>query len=239
MTIGVVLALWQALVVVGRIPAYLLPDPRLVAMRLISLASDADLARHVSTTFAEILIGFLTGSLAGVLVGWIFSRAPALARFLSPLILLLQTAPKIAIAPLLLLWLGLGLLPKVTLIAIVSFFPVLTATLAGLGSVEPSYRELARVLRLSPTRRFLRVELPFALPPILAGARIATTQAVTAAVVGELMGATFGLGYLLSLGQENNDAATVIVAIILLATLGWFLHEAVRAIEIRLLRWRS
>jgi len=159
---------------------------------------------------------------------------------MSPSILLLQTAPKIAIAiaPLLLLWLGLGLGPKVALIAIVVFFPVLAGTLAGLGGVEAAYRDLARLLKLGAGARFLRIDLPFALPPIFAGLRIASTQAVTAAVVGELIGATAGLGYLLSMGQENNDAGVAIAAIALLAALGWGLHQIVHTAEARILRDR-
>ena len=127
--------------------------------------------------------------------------------------------------------------PKVTLIAIVTFFPVMAGAMAGFSSVEKSYHDLAQLLRLSRWQRFRRLELPFSLPPIFAGLRIASTQAVTAAVVGELIGATYGLGYLLSLGQENGDASVVIVAILILSTIGWGFHELIRMIERRALIW--
>jgi ABC-type Fe3+ transport system permease subunit len=112
-------------------------------------------------------------------------------------------------------------------------------TAAGLAALEAPYRDLGRLLRLSPWQHFRRIELPFALPPIFAGLRIASTQAVTAAVIGELMGATFGLGYLLSLGQENGDAAVVIVAVLILSTIGWGFHEVIRLAERRLLAWHE
>jgi NitT/TauT family transport system permease protein len=232
------IAVWWGAVIAFRIPAFLLPTPDAVLGRFLFMAREGQLERHAAATLTELGLGFAVGAVAGLLVGWAFDRLPLLGRLMSPLILLLQTAPKIAIAPLLLLWLGLGLGPKVVLIALVSFFPVLTGTVTGLAAVEPGYRDLSRLLDLSTAMRFRRVELPFALPAIFAGLRIATTQAVTAAVVGELIGATYGLGYLLSVGQENNDAALVLAAILMLSTLGWAMHEVVRAAETRVLAWR-
>ena len=212
-------------------PGISLAGPDAIASRFVFLARSAELAEHIRVTLSEIAIGFGIGGLLGVALGWMFVHVPRLGRLLSPLILLLQTAPKIAIAPLLLLWLGLDMGPKVTLIAIVTFFPVMAGAMAGFSSVEKSYHDLAQLLRLSRWQRFRRLELPFSLPPIFAGLRIASTQAVTAAVVGELIGATYGLGYLLSLGQENGDASVVIVAILILSTIGWGFHELIRMIR--------
>ncbi|WP_210495686.1 ABC transporter permease [Microvirga antarctica] len=236
-TVVAVIVAWWLIVILARVPAYLLPAPDAIASRFLFLAGNADLGQHIRVTLGEVVIGFLIGGILGVALGWGFVRLPRVGRLLSPLILLLQTAPKIAIAPLLLLWLGIDMGPKVTLIAIVTFFPVMAGAMAGFSSVETSYRDLAILLKLSPWQRFRRVELPFSLPPIFAGLRIGSTQAVTAAVVGELMGATYGLGYLLSLGQENGDASVVIVAILLLSTMGWAFHELIRMIERRALRW--
>jgi NitT/TauT family transport system permease protein len=233
----IAVAVWWLIVLVAKVPAYLLPAPDAIAARFVFLAKSAELTEHIRVTLSEIVIGFGLGGLLGVALGWMFVQVPRLGRLLSPLILLLQTAPKIAIAPLLLLWLGLDMGPKVTLIAIVTFFPVMAGAMAGFSSVEKSYHDLAQLLRLSRWQRFRRLELPFSLPPIFAGLRIASTQAVTAAVVGELIGATYGLGYLLSLGQENGDASVVIVAILILSTIGWGFHELIRAVERRALSW--
>jgi NitT/TauT family transport system permease protein len=155
-------------------------------------------------------------------------------RLTTPLILLLQTAPKIAIAPLLLLWLGLGPAPKIVLIAIVTFFPVMTGMLSGLRFVNKSFLDLAKVLKLTPMQRFLHIELPAALPTLFAGATVATTLAMTAAVIGELMGSSEGMGYLLSMGQENADTATVIGMVLLLSLTGWLFYEVAEYLRRRM-----
>jgi NitT/TauT family transport system permease protein len=238
-TLAITIALWWLVVVVAKVPAYLLPPPDAVATRFVFLAQSAELTEHIRVTLVEIAGGFVIGSLLGIAFGWLFVRIPVLGRLLSPLILLLQTAPKIAVAPLLLLWLGLDMGPKITLIALVTFFPVMAGASVGFAAVERPYQDLATLLQLTAWQRFRRMELPFSLPPIFAGLRIASTQAVTAAVIGELMGATYGLGYLLSLGQENGDASVVIVAILILSAIGWGFHEVIRLCERRILSWHA
>jgi NitT/TauT family transport system permease protein len=238
-SLAIVIAIWWIFVLVANVPAYLLPAPDAIASRFVFLAQTAELTKHIRVTLAEIGAGFILGGFLGVAFGWLFVRVPLLGRLLSPLILLLQTAPKIAIAPLLLLWLGLDMGPKITLIAIVTFFPVMAGAAAGFAAVEKPYQDLGTLLHLSPWQRFRRIELPFSLPPIFAGLRIASTQAVTAAVIGELMGATYGLGYLLSLGQENGDASVVIVAILILSAIGWGFHELIRLGERHILSWHA
>ncbi|POF32689.1 ABC transporter permease [Roseibium marinum] len=214
-------ALWGAAVPVFNIPSYLLPGPIEVFDRICFLFERAELAGHIQVTVLEIFWGFLLGTFTGIVSAIVFARIPVLLRIFTPLILLLQTVPKIAIAPLLLLWLGLGLAPKVVLVAIVSYFPVMTAMLSGLRYIDKSFTDLAGVLRLTPWQRFWHVELPSALPGLFAGATVASTLAMTAAVIGELMGANKGMGFMLATGQENADTATVIGMVILLAFLGW------------------
>jgi NitT/TauT family transport system permease protein len=231
------MAVWWAAVLAFGIPAFLLPAPDVVLARLVFLARFADLGGHVATTLWQILAGFVLGAVAGVTAGALFARWPRLERFATPPVLVLQTAPKIAIAPLLVLWFGLGPGPKVLLVAIVTFFPAMAGAVAGLRGIEPAYRDLARVLELTPLQRALRIDLPFAAAPIAGGLRIASTQAVTAAVIGELMGANRGLGYLLSAAQESSDTAAVIGVILILSLIGWASHETVRGAERRLLRW--
>lgn len=218
--IGIV-ALWSAAVHLFDVPAYLLPGPLDVAERIVFLFQRANLLWHIYVTLTEILGGFFLGALVGVASAIAFSRSPLLLRLTTPLILLLQTTPKIAIAPLLLLWLGLGAAPKIVLVAIVTFFPVMTAMLSGITYMNKSYADLAGVLRLSAWQRFRHIELPASLPTLFAGATVATTLAMTAAVIGELMGANKGVGFLLANGQENADTATVIGMVILLSFLGW------------------
>ncbi|MFV0336202.1 MAG: ABC transporter permease [Tropicimonas sp.] len=220
-----IFVLWGGGVLLFDVPDYLLPGPVAVLDRLGFLYANARLMTHIYVTLTEIFWGFLLGLGAGVLCALLFARLPVTERLATPLILLLQTAPKIAIAPLLLLWLGLGPAPKIVLIAIVTFFPVMTGMLSGLRFVNKSYLDLAKVLKLTAWQRFVHIEFPAALPTLFAGATVATTLAMTAAVIGELMGANEGMGYLLSAGQENADTATVIGMVLLLSLTGWLFYE--------------
>ncbi len=216
-----IVALWSAAVLIFNVPRYLLPGPSEVVRRIAFLFERSDLLWHIQVTVYEIVAGFSLGSLVGVSSGILFSRFPLALRIATPLILLVQTVPKIAIAPLLLLWLGLGLAPKIALVAIVTYFPVMTAMVSGIRYMNKSYADLSGVLRLTSWQRFWHIELPAALPTVTAGATVATTLAVTAAVIGELMGANRGLGFLLANGQENADTATVIGMVVLLSVIGW------------------
>ncbi|MBY5361834.1 ABC transporter permease [Rhizobium leguminosarum] len=227
------LVLWTAIVVIFKVPAFLLPGPLEVFSRLLFLFENAKLLRHIGVTLTEIVAGFVIGTAVGILAGVVFARLPRTERFAMPLILLLQTAPKIAIAPLLLLWLGIGPTPKIVLIAIVTFFPVMSGMVTGLRYGEGSFRDLAAVLKLSPWQSFWHIELPSALPAVLAGMAVATTLAMTAAVIGELMGANEGIGYLLSSGQENSDTAVVIGMVLLLSLIGWAFYEIIELIRRR------
>ncbi|WP_087004134.1 ABC transporter permease [Rhizobium sullae] len=227
------LVLWTAIVVIFNIPTFLLPGPIEVFGRLLFLFENAKLIRHIGVTLLEIVAGFVIGTVVGILAGVVFARLPRVERFATPLILLLQTAPKIAIAPLLLLWLGIGPTPKIVLIAIVTFFPVMAGMVTGLRYGEGSFRDLAAVLKLSPWQSFWHIELPSALPAVLAGMAVATTLAMTAAVIGELMGANEGIGYLLSSGQENSDTAVVIGMVLLLSLIGWAFYEVIEFVRRR------
>jgi NitT/TauT family transport system permease protein len=233
------IAVWWLAVRLFAVPAFLLPAPPEVAAKLWFLATNVELASHVGVTLAEIALGFVLGSAAGVVVGAVFARAPLIERLGAPVVVILQTVPKISVAPLLVLWLGLGLAPKVALVALVAFLPVMAGTLGGMRAIDPALGDLARLLRLGPWARFRRIELPFALPDLLAGCRIAATQSVTAAVIGELIGARYGLGYLLGVGQENSDAGIVIAAVLLLAALGWLFYQLIAAVERHALAWHE
>jgi NitT/TauT family transport system permease protein len=193
----------------------------------------------VPVTLVEILVGFVIGTVIGIAMAVLFVRLPLVEIILDPLIIFVQTAPKIAIAPLLLLWLGLGATPKVVLVAIVTFFPVLSNMLSALRSIDPNLLALAKLLRLNWWGRLWRIELPQAMPLLFTGMKVGITLAVTAAVIGELMGARAGLGYLLSLGQETSDIGLVLISVILLSLLGYVLLLAVDRAERRMLRWHE
>ncbi|MCG6118869.1 MAG: ABC transporter permease [Aquimonas sp.] len=229
--LALIFGFWFGAVFLFEPPSFLLPGPGEVLMRLAFLYEYGGLPRHVRVTLLQVLWGFLIGFGSGVAVALLFTRVPLLERLATPLILLLQTAPKIAIAPLLLLWLGIGAGPKIVLVAIVTFFPVMTGMLSGLRFVHKSYLDLATVLKLNAWQRFWNIELPSSLPTLFAGASVATTLAMTAVLIGEFMGASEGMGFLLASGQENADTATVIAMVLLLSLTGWFLFEIFEALR--------
>ncbi len=232
-------ALWWMAAVWLKLPAYLLPTPGAVAERLVFLARNADLLSHIAVSTTELLIGFVLGSVVGAVTSSWFTHVPLAERLFSPLIVLAQTAPKIALAPLLVLWLGFGISSKVVLVAVVVFLPVMASTMASIRAIPSTAWDLCQVLKLPRTTRFWRVELPFALPGILAGMRIGATQGITAIVIGELLGAKQGLGVLLSMGQENNDAAIVIAVVAVLSLIGYALYLSVGWCEQRFLGWHA
>ena len=239
LSLAAFILLWWGLVAVFNVPAYLVPSPGELADKAWFLATEAGLLSHIPVTLVEIVAGFVIGVVAGVATAVLFTRLPAAEVVLNPLIIFVQTAPKIAIAPLLLLWLGLGATPKIVLVAIVVFFPVLSNMLSALRSIDPNLLALARILRMGPVARFLRIELPQSLPLLFTGMKVGVTLAVTAAVIGELMGARAGLGYLLSLGQETADVGLVLVAVILLSLIGYALYLLLGIAERRLLGWHE
>lgn len=239
MSITAFIALWWVLTLVLKLPAFLLPAPDAVFDRLIFLARNANLAGHLGASASELLFGFALGSALGALASSWFAHVPLAERLVSPLIVLVQTSPKIALAPLLVLWLGFGLSSKIVLVAVVVFLPVMASTLASIRAIPSTAWDLCRILKLSSAARFKQVELPFALPGILAGMRIGATQAITAVVIGELLGAKIGLGVLLAMGQENNDAAIVIAIVAVLSLLGYTLYLFVSWLERRFLSWHE
>lgn len=233
------LLLWTAALVVFNVPDYLVPSPLQLLQKAWFLVTRAGLLWHIPVTATEILVGYVLGTLLGIGAALLFHRVPVLENILNPLIVFIQTAPKIAIAPLLLLWLGLDMTPKIVLVAIVTFFPILATMLSALRSMSPMLDELSWILRLSTFQRIWRIELPQSLPLLFSGLKVAATLAVTAAVIGELMGARAGLGYLLSLGQETSDTQLVLVSVLILSLLGYLLYLAIQAAERRFLNWHD
>lgn len=233
------LVLWSLALVVFQVPAYLVPSPQQLLAKAWFLLTRADLLTHTAVTLLEILLGYAIGCLVGMAAALLFHRVPVVEDILSPLIVFIQTAPKIAIAPLLLLWLGLDMTPKVVLVAIVTFFPVMSAMLSALRSMPEHLDVLARTLRMSTLQRIWRIELPQSLPLLFSGLKVGATLAVTAAVIGELMGTRAGLGYLLALGQETADTQLVLVSVLVLSLLGYLVYLAILALERRLLRWHD
>lgn len=234
--LGVLLAIWEVAVRVSGIPQWLLPSPTDVGR---SLVEDRDiLIPNALVTLSEVLIGFALALASGIILGVAVYRSPLLERALYPLIIASQTVPIPAIAPLLLVWFGYGLLPKVLVTALVGFFPIVVNTVEGLRSTDPDVINLLRSFGAKPSRIFRLAEFPTSLPSIFAGARIAIAICVIGAIFGELVGAKAGLGYLMTRAIAQFQTPRLVAAIVLLSLMATGLFALVGLVEQLVLPWR-
>ncbi|PFG35840.1 ABC-type nitrate/sulfonate/bicarbonate transport system permease component [Flavimobilis soli] len=227
---------WEVAVRVGDVPAFILPAPSQVVSAAVGLAPL--LEDHVTTTMTEALLGLVLGVLAGSALALAAAASPWLDRALLPLLTLTQTVPTVVLAPLMVLWGGVGLAPKVVLVALTVFFPVLVA---AAGAMRDAEGELGDVLRgLGGTRRqvLLLVRAPAALPGALSGLRLAATYAVGAAVVSEYLAGTSGLGVLIQRARKGYDVDRIFVAVALVALLTALLFVIVDAASRAALPWQ-
>jgi NitT/TauT family transport system permease protein len=225
---------WWLVTAAFSIPAYKLPSPGAVVQHGWTLMRQGALTVHIEQTLAEVVQGVLLGGAIGVVAAIVFARLRPLERVLMPLIVVAQVTPKISIAPLIVLWLGLGIGSKIALITLVSFYPVLINMSMRLRAVPAGVDDLARILRIGPIARAVKIDLPFSLPAIAAGLRLGILQGVTAAVIGEFIGAQAGLGYLERQAQDNDDVRLVIISLGLLCLLAWVLYALVGVLERKL-----
>lgn len=222
---------WWAVVRLARIPLYILPDPGAVVRTMIQQFSSGGLGIQIEQTTAEIVQGGVIGAVIGIVLAMLFYQIGWLRRLLMPLVVVIQVTPKISIAPLIVLWVGLGIGSKITLAALVVVYPVLVSMLARLASLPQSVRDLARVVGMGPVRRAWKIEIPFVLPALAAGLKLGALQAVTAAVIGEFIGSSAGLGFLEMQGQDNANMQVVLLMLGLLGLLGWLLYALIGLVE--------
>lgn len=235
----VFLAAWQGLVRLLSLPAFILPAPAQVGERFLRAISDGSLLRHTAATLLEVMAGLASGVFIATLLGYMLAKSRLLENVLQPFLVASQAVPTVAIAPLLVIWFGPGIFSKVLICSLIVFFPVLVNTVVGLRAVPDNLRDLMRSLRASRLQTFRLLELPAALPVLLGGLRIGATLSVIGAVVGELIGANRGLGFLINVGRGQYDTALVFVGVFTLVTLALALYGAVILLEKRLLRWQT
>jgi NitT/TauT family transport system permease protein len=238
-SIPLALLAWDLLVRVSGFETFILPPPALVAQRLAQVVADGSLLRHSQATLSEVLAGLALGALTATLLGYLLAHQPALERVLSPYIVASQSVPVVAIAPLLVIWFGPGMLSKMLICALIVFFPVLVNTIIGLRSVSRDLRDLMRSLQATRWQTFRLLEAPAAMPVFLGGLRVGATLAVIGAVVGEFIGADRGLGFMINRARGQYDTALVFVAILALAVMALSLYGLVLAAEKRLLAWQE
>jgi len=194
---------WKLVVLVGGLPRFILPSPEEVAGRFVTAWLDGTIEPHAWTTLVEVLLGFGVGAGAGLVVGYALARSRLVERLLTPYLVAAQAVPILALAPLLALWFGPGLLAKVVICSLIVFFPVAIATLVGIRTVDRGLLELAASLRATRRQVVLTIEVPAALPSIFGGLRVGVTLAVVGAIVGEWAGADRGLGVLVNLARGS------------------------------------
>jgi NitT/TauT family transport system permease protein len=238
LSLALFLALWQAIVWLGDYPPFILPAPHQVAARLWEVIADGSLWRHAWVTLREVLAGLALGALVATLLGYGLAHSPLAERLLTPFLVASQSIPVVAVAPLLVIWFGTGLLSKMLVCALTVFFPILINTVVGVRSVEGDLRDLMRSLEATRWQTIRLLELPAALPVFLGGLRVGATLSVIGAIVGEFVASTRGLGYLLKQGQQLYDTALVFVGIGALMILAQILYGTVMLVEHRLLRWK-
>ena len=233
----VFLAAWQWGPGLLGIPPFIIPPLSMVYHEFLRMLAVSALMTHTGITAAEVIAGFVLGSLLGAFFGYILGMSPTAEFALSPYILALQIAPKVAFAPLFILWMGFTVYPKILVAILIVFFPVMVNVLSAIRTVDPDLINLARAFKATRAQIFWKIEFPASLPPLFAGLRIASTLTVVGVVVGELVGGNMGLGYLLSFGEGQANTSMVFVAILMLTLVGGIAYLAVILIEQRVLHY--
>lgn len=230
-----ILGIWEGYVRIFEVQRWLLPAPSVVAVTLVN--DSAMLYRHTLATLTEVIIGFGVSLVAGVALAAAIGLSRTVERALYPFIIASQTIPIIVIAPLLLIWVGYGLAPKVIVVSLIAFFPIVVNTVDGLKSVDPDLVSLMRTLGAKRWQIFLKVQAPSSLPFLFSGARVAIAVSVIGAVIGEWVGSSEGLGYLMIRSKPQFLTERVFAAIAVLSAMGITLFALVGMLERLSIPW--
>ncbi|MER6912272.1 ABC transporter permease [Streptomyces sp. NPDC000594] len=231
------LALWWVTAAAELVEPYLVPSP---GATLDVLTGRADyLWQHTWVTTYETLLGFGIAVAVGVLAAVVMVHSPTVEKTLYPVLLFAQVVPKIAVAPLFVVWLGFGITPKILIAVLIAFFPVVISMVTGLKAVDPEMLQLSATMGAGPWRTFTRIRFPASLPYLFSGLKVAVTLAVTGAVVGEFVGANEGLGYVILQANGNLDTPMLFAALLVMSLIGVVLFVLVDLAERLLLPWHA
>lgn len=236
-TILGLVAVWEVSARVFGIPQWLLPAPSAIIGELI--AKPGMFAYHALVTAGEIVLGFLLSVIVGIPLAFGIAYSRVFERTLYPILVASQAVPKVAIAPLLIVWFGFGTLPKVIVAFLIAFFPIVIDTVVGLRSVQPEMLHLARSMGASGWQTFRKIRLPKALPSIFAGLKVAITLAVVGAIVGEFVAADRGLGYMLMIASGEMNSRMLFAAIIVLTLIGVAFFLLIEILERWCIPWHG
>jgi NitT/TauT family transport system permease protein len=228
---------WQFLPPALGVPSYIIPTVTDLAREFTRMVQRENLMVHVVSTVTIATAGFVIGSFLGAAMGYVLGMSVFIEKVLSPYILGLQIAPKVAFAPLFIMWLGYNAWPKLLVTVLVVFFPILVNVLQSMKTIDRDLINLARAYSMSRMQIFWKIEVPASMPALMAGLRIGATLAVIGVTVGELVGGNTGLGYLITFGEGQANTAMVFNAIVLLTLVGIVLYGAVTMIEARVLHY--
>ena len=235
--IVLLVVLWQVVISVFRIPPYLIPAPLAVVRQLV--AQWPDLLRQTAVTTYATLGGFALSIAFGIPMALLIAYSRTVESFVYPLLVFSQSVPKVAIAPLFVVWFGFGIIPKIIAAFLLGFFPVVVSTVVGFKSVDRDMIDLARSMKASKLQIFMRISLPQALPSIFAGLKVSVTLAVVGAVVGEFVGSNSGIGYVLQIANGNFDLPLMFAALTILSLVGVLLFALVDLVERFMIPWHA
>lgn len=230
---------WELAVHQGLMPAFILPSPSAVLVQVAADLMSADTLYHCAYTLTEILVGFFGALVLGVGLGALIALSPMVDKVLSPYIVALQTIPKVAVAPILVIWFGFGIESKIVIVTLIDFFPILVNAVAGFRNTDPRQILLMKSLEASDWQTFLKVRLPNATPFLMAGVYISMIFSVIGAVVGEFIGSAYGLGSLIVQRQAGMDVVGVFSVLVILTLIGMCLNLAAKLIGKRLAFWSN
>ena len=233
---------WEAAVRLFKVSKHLVPPVSDIGVALWRGLATAPMAKdgfwyHGGVTLAEILLGFFIGSGVGLAIGIVVSQMPKLEALLEPYVAALQSVPKVAVAPIIVVWLGFGIGSKVVIICLLTFFPVLVTSIAGFKAVDPDRIDLLRSLSATPWQIFRKAKFPSALPYVFAGLNMAAAFSVVGAVVGEFVGAQAGLGVLILQMEAQADTGGSFAVLVVLSVIGIVLTTLLRRVQQRVLHW--
>jgi NitT/TauT family transport system permease protein len=230
--------LWQLAVSLLQIREYLLPSPGAV-LRAMGPGTDIPWAGHLWVTTVEVVGAFVLAALAGVGLGLAIAWSPLASRALMPFLVFVNTLPKVAVAPLFLMWLGYGIWPNMLIGALIGFFPVVVNTAVGLQQIDDDLLDLGRVFNAPKWKVFLKIRIPNALPYILSALKVTASAAVIGAIVGEFVASQRGLGYVIITTQSSMNTPAAFAALVWISILGLLLFAGVAGLSRLLAPWAS
>lgn len=233
------LLVWEVSVWMLRVPEYILPAPTKIGVSLVTGFSNGTFIPHTWTTLQEVLLGFAGAILAALIVAAGVTRWTWAEKSVLPLVVALQTVPKVALAPLLLTWFGFGMTSKVVTTALLAFFPLLINVITGLQSADKDRVEMFKAMGASEWQIFTMLRLPNALPYFFAGLKIAVTFSIIGAIVAEFVGAQSGLGYLIQASSTSLDVSTTFAVLVILSTIGMIMSTAVSWLSTKVVFWQG